>query len=322
MTSRPLVDPELAPMLEIMPAFELTAGTLPQVRQMSLDQIQPEAADPRMLRQEQHVPGPPGAPPVRVLVHAPAETSTQPRAALLHVHGGGYVMGKPEMNDLRNAALARALDCVVVSVDYRLAPETLFPGAVEDCYAALLWLRDQAGVLSIDPARIGLIGESAGGGLAAGLALLARDRGEVKPCLQMLVYPMLDDRTGSSRNPSPLAGEFLWTAASNRFGWSSLLGHPPGGADVSPYAAAARATSLAGLPPCFIAVGGLDLFIDENIDYARRLVTAGVPTELHVYPGAFHGFDMMQDAQVSLQFTRDVEAALRRGFSPGSPPPR
>lgn len=322
MTSRPLVDPELAPMLEIMPAFELNAGTLPQVRQMSLDQIQSEAADPGMLRREQHVPGPPGAPPVRVLVHAPAEASTQPRAALLHVHGGGYVMGKPEMNDLRNAALARALDCVIVSVDYRLAPETLFPGAVEDCYAALLWLHDEAGSLSIDPDRIGLIGESAGGGLTAGLALLARDRGEVKPCLQMLVYPMLDDRTGSSRNPSPLAGEFLWTAASNRFGWSSLLGHPPGGTDVSPYAAAARATSLAGLPPCFIAVGALDLFIDENIDYARRLVTAGVPTELHVYPGAFHGFDMMQDAQVSLQFTRDVEAALRRGFSLGSQLPR
>lgn len=316
MTSRPLLDPELAPLLDIFPTADLNAEVLPQRRQQFLEQIkmQPDTADDlRIIRQEHHVPGPADAPPVRVLVYSPAGAG-QDRPALLHVHGGGYVLAQPEMNDMRNTALASALECVIVSVDYRLAPETPFPGAVEDCYAALRWLQKQASALGVDPARIALIGESAGGGLAASLALLARDRGEVKPCFQMLIYPMLDDRTASTRAASPLAGEFFWTSASNRFGWSSLLGREPGGPDTSPYAAAARAANLAGLPPCFIGVGTLDLFVDENIEYARRLITSGVTTELHVYPGAFHGFDMMADAHVSRMFTRDVETALRRAL--------
>lgn len=145
--------------------------------------------------------------------------------------------------------------------------------------------------------------------------LLARDRGEVSPCLQALVYPMLDDRTGSTMRASNLAGEFVWTAGSNRFGWSSLLGHPPGGRDTSPYAAAARVQGLAGLPPAFVAVGALDLFIEEDIDYARRLIEAGVPTELHVYPGAVHGFDLIRHAWVSRRFVHDLEAALRHALA-------
>ncbi len=316
MTSRALLDPELEPMLGVAPAVDLGAETLGLARQGLLDVPwtgSPEIEAGQVRRSEHRVPGAAGAPAIRVLLYAP-QGRVGVRAALLHVHGGGYVVGRPEMNEHRNAGLAARLDCVVVSVDYRLAPETRFPGAVEDCYAVLLWLHASAAALGVDGWRIGLIGESAGGGLAASLALLARDRGMVAPCLQALIYPMLDDRTGSTLRASSLAGEFVWTAGSNRFGWSALLGHPPGGRDTSPYASAARAQALAGLPPCFIAVGALDLFIEENIEYARRLIQAGVPTELHVYPGAVHGFDLVQHARVSRSFVHDLEAALRRAL--------
>ena len=316
MTSRSLVDPELEPLLDLLPTVEFNAETLSHVRHWIAEQVAPEAEAVecgQVRRWEHQVLGPAGAPPVRVLVYSPRDAETG-RPALLHVHGGGFVVGTPEGGDLRNAALANDLGCIVVSVDYRLSPETRFPGAVEDCYAALRWLHEQAATLGVDPARIALFGESAGGGLTASLALLARDRGEIKPVFQLLVYPMLDDRTGSSVAASKLAGEFVWTAHSNRFGWSSLLGHEPGGADVPAYAAASRATDLVGLPPCFIAVGTLDLFVDEDIDYARRLIAAGVPTELHVYPGAFHAFDQMPHAHVTRRFVRDAEIALQRAF--------
>src|SRR5262249_10178152 len=161
---------------------------------------------------------------------------------------------------------------------YRLAPETAFPGAVEDCYAALRWLHAQAAALGVDESRIAIGGESAGGGVTAGLALLARDRGEVPRGFPLPLYPMLDRRTGTTAEPSPMVGEFGWNRGSNHFGWAALLGGDPGGAGTSPYAAAARAAELAGLPPAYIAVGTLDLFLEENIEYARRLMRAGVPT--------------------------------------------
>ena len=207
--------------------------------------------------------------------------------------------------------LAEELGCVIVSVDYRLAPETPHPGPVEDCYAGLAWTFAHAGELGIDPARVGVAGESAGGGLAASLALLARDRGEHRLAFQHLTYPMLDDRTCIT-DVHPHTGAFIWTPHNNRFGWSALLGHDPGGQAVSPYAAAARAEDLSGLPPTFIATGALDLFLDEDIDYARRLIRAGVPTELHVYPGAFHGFDIHPTAAVAVAARADRVAALRR----------
>src|SRR5262249_39769655 len=159
---------------------------------------------------------------------------------------------------------------------------TPFPGNVEDCYAALAWMAGEAAALGVDAARIGVMGESAGGGLAAALALLARDRGEHRLAFQHLIYPMIDDCTCTAAEPHPSTAEFIGTPASNRFGWTSLLGTEPGGADVSPYAAAARATDLAGLPPAYIATGALDLFLEENLEYARRLIRAGVPVELHV----------------------------------------
>jgi acetyl esterase/lipase len=197
-------------------------------------------------------------------------------------------------------------------VDYRLAPENVFPGGLEDCYAALLWVYSQAQQINIDVSRIAVGGESAGGGLAAGLALLARDRGVVPIAFQMLIYPMLDDHTGVATVANPNAGEFVWTAGSNRFCWTSLLGHEPGGPGISAYAAPARAGELRGLPPAFIAVGALDLFVDESIQYAHRLIRAGVATELHIYPGAVHGFDLVPTAQVTIAFDRQYRAALRR----------
>jgi acetyl esterase/lipase len=247
---------------------------------------------------ERHVPGPQGAPEVRVLVYLP-KSAPRPLPALLWIHGGGYVLGSADQDDPQVKNIVDQIGCAAVSVDYRLAPETPHPGPVEDCYAALKWLQEHAAELGVDPGRIAIGGASAGGGLAAGLGLLARDRGEVPLAFQLLIYPMLDDRTVSHPDPHPYTGEFIWTHDANRFGWTSLLGQEPGSEGVSPYAAAARAEHLAGLPPTYICVGALDLFLEEDMEYARRLIREGVPTELHVYPGAYHGFNMAAEAQVT-----------------------
>jgi acetyl esterase/lipase len=291
----------------------MNAATLAMVRAMQFPMEAPPAG--AVACNERKLPSINGAPSVRVLIYSPP-AAAQPAPAVLHIHGGGFLIGNPEMNDSRNRLLAQDMGCVVMSVDYRLAPETPFPGGIEDCYAALYWLHRHAGEMGIDPQRIAIVGESAGGGLAASLALLARDRGEVPVCFQQLIFPMLDDRTGTVGAEHPYAGEFLWRPASNRFAWQSLLNAPPGGSDVSPYAAAARAEDLAGLPPAFIAVGALDLFVEEDIDYARRLIRAGVPTELHVYPGAFHGYQMAPQARIAQQADRDAAAAIRRALEP------
>jgi acetyl esterase/lipase len=230
------------------------------------------------------------------------------------MHGGGHVSGFAESCDARCTSLAKELGCVVVSVDYRLAPETVFPGGIEDCYAALQWIHSRAKELDVDTTRIAVGGESAGGGLAAALALLARDRGGVAIAFQLLIYPMLDDRTGSTLAVNPNAGEFVWVAGSNRYCWTSLLGREPGGSDTSPYAAPVRAGKLRDLPPAFIAVGALDLFVDESIEYANRLMRAGVATGLHVYPGAVHGFDLVPTAQVTVAFESQMRVALRRAL--------
>lgn len=317
MTTRHLVDPEISPMLEQFPTLVFTPEILPQVRagiaEMLAQMASSVPAFPEIEVTEQHVPGPAGAPAVRVLVYVPKNVA-QPRPALLWIHGGGYVIGSADGDDLKVKALVSELGCVAVSVDYRLAPETPHPGSVEDCYAALKWLYTEAAALGVDTAHIAIGGESAGGGLAAGLGLLTRDRGEVPLVLQLLIYPMIDDRTVTTTDPHPYTGEYVWNAAANRFGWTALLGQEPGSPDVSPYAAAARATDLAGLPPTYISVGTLDLFLEENIEYARRLMRAGVPTELHVYPGAFHGFPMMANARVAQAYNRDCLNALRRAL--------
>lgn len=317
MTTRHLVDPELLPALETMPLRSLSAANLAETRVLRAQLV--AAAPPSNVTdvdvEERRIPGPPRAPEVRLLLYTPQNVRGH-RSGFLHIHGGGYIIGQPEMTDARNRLLARDLGCVVVSVDYRLASETAFPGAVEDCYAGLRWLHAHADGLGVDRERIAIGGESAGGGLAASLALLARDRAEVPLAFQLLIYPMIDDRTATTIEPSPTVGEFGWSRESNGFGWASLLGRAPGGDDVSPYAAAARATELAGLAPAYLAVGALDLFLEEDLEYARRLMRAGVPVELHVYPGAFHGFQSLApEASISKTFVRDYFAALRRALS-------
>ena len=322
--SRRLVAPELVPVLDFLPSFDFNEETLRAIRGgigMESRQRPPLSAEQQAVACEQRlIPGPQGAPDVRVLVYTPppGKNAAATRPAYLHVHGGGYVIGNPEINDGSNRSIAAELDCVVVSVDYRLAPETRFPGALEDCYAALTWLHAQAEALGVDRSRIAIGGESAGGGHAAALVLLARRRGAVPICFQLLDCAMLDDRTGSSSDPHPYCGEFVWTAASNRFGWQSLLGVAPGTAAVPPDAAPARVADLTGLAPAFIAVGALDLFLEENLEYARRLVRAGVSTELHVIPGAFHGFAVAggeaPQVRACMRLRRD---ALARALAPG-----
>jgi acetyl esterase/lipase len=237
------------------------------------------------------------------------------RPAILHTHGGGYVLGAAESAIYDLQQLCKSLDCVAVSVDYRLAPETTYAGSIEDNYAGLKWLHANAASIGADPAKIAVMGESAGGGHAALLAITARDRGEVPLCFQCLVYPMLDDRTGTTRPVPPHVGIIIWDPEKNRFGWESFLGVKAGGLTAPKNAVPARVTNLKGLPPTFIGVGTLDLFLDEDIDYAQRLSAAGVLTELNVVPGAFHGFDMIGAAlPVGKIFNTAKINALRRGF--------
>lgn len=238
------------------------------------------------------------------------------RPAILYTHGGGFVAGDAVGRICDSQALAAELDCVVVTVDYRLAPETTFKGSMEDNYAALKWLHSNAPELGVDRSRIAVMGGSAGGGHAALLALTARDRNEMKLAYQALIYPMLDDRTGVTRHPAPNIGTLVWTEVANRFGWQSFLGQAPGTATVPAEAVPARYEDLAGLPPTFIGVGSIDLFVDEDIEYAHRLEDAGVPTDLVVVPGAYHGFEIIgANTRVGRYFNAAVLNALRRGLS-------
>lgn len=320
MKSLSLIDPQLLPALELLTGLPINATTLPQHRALVAQQVDllrttgPSYPDIEVT--EHRVPGPPGAPSVRVLAYRPVKRSRAPsrHAGLLWIHGGGYVAGTADWDDLYCKRLATEVGCCIVNVDYRLAPETPFPGPVEDCYAALKWMHAKAADWQLDPARIGIAGLSAGGGLCAALGLLARDRAEVPVCFQAPLQAMLDDRTCTA-TPHPWAGELVWTAESNRFGWSSLLGHEPGHAGVSPHASAARAVDLRGLPPTYLAIGSIDLFIDENLQYAQRLLQAGVIAEFKVYAGGFHAFQMLApSADVSKDYERDVVRALRRGL--------
>jgi acetyl esterase/lipase len=230
--------------------------------------------------------------------------------ALLWIHGGGYVIGRAAQDDALCRRFARELGTTVASVDYRLAPEHPYPAPLEDCYSALQWL---VRLPSVDPARVAIGGASAGGGLAAALALLTRDRGEIDLAAQLLVYPMLDDRTVDRRDLDH-PGHRLWNQSSNKFGWSAYLG------DADPEAAVpARRNDLRRLPPAWLGVGTFDLFHDEDLAYAERLKAAGVPCEVEVVPGAFHGFDgIVPKAHVSQSFFSSQCAMLREAFAPAA----
>ncbi|KQV94282.1 alpha/beta hydrolase [Streptomyces sp. Root369] len=264
--------------------------------------VRRRAADPGpgVTVQEVTVPGPKGAPSVSLRVFQPTGLKAA-AGALLWIHGGGLIFGAPEQDDRTNIAFARELGITVAAVRYRLGPDHPAPAAVEDAYAGLRGLVARAGDLKIDVDRIAIGGASAGGGIAAALALLAHDRAEI---------PMLDDRTTTRTDLDTLKVR-VWTPKSNRYGWSSYLGDAVAGPGVSPYAAAARREDLTGLPPAWIGVGTLDLFHDEDVEYARRLSDSGVPCDLHIVPGAFHGFDaLFAKAEVSREFWRRQARAL------------
>lgn len=231
---------------------------------------------------------------VPVIVYRPGESGPQERGVLVWAHGGGFVGGAIEDDHERCSGLAHDLGIVVVSVDYRLAPEHPYPAPLEDCYTALRWVHRAAAGLGVDRARVAVGGGSAGGGLAAALAQLTYDRGEVPVAFQLLLYPMLDDRT-ALRRPAPHVGRVVWRPRSNRFGWASYLGRQPRHRDAPGYAAPARRATLEGLPPTWIGVGDLDLFHDENVAYARRLAAHGVPVQLHVQPRMHHAADLQAD---------------------------
>ncbi|MGW0041476.1 alpha/beta hydrolase [Rhodococcus sp. NPDC003348] len=238
----------------------------------------------------------------------------RPAPGLLFIHGGGYLIGSAAMGDHLCRRVSKHLGAVAASVEYRLAPQHPFPAPLEDCYAGLRWLADRP---DVDATRIAIAGESAGGGLAAALALLARDRGEIEPAFQLLSYPMLDDRTTERTD---VDGRLLrvWSTASNRYGWHSYLG-PAAGGEVPPLAAPARHENLVGLPPAWIGVGTHDLFHDEDVAYAARLNDAGVPCTLHVVPGAYHGFDLVEGrSAISRTYRREQLRALASHLPPPS----
>jgi acetyl esterase len=305
------VDPALWPLVEAFPPIDLSPETLTGFRAAMVElSVMPEAsAHADVSIEELRIPGGgDAAQTVRCLIFRPAKHESA--GALLHVHGGGFVMGNPEMDVSRNIELVRATRCLILSVDYRLAPEHPHPAGLEDCHAALVWLAAQAEALGFSAGRIGVIGESAGGGLAAALALLARDRHSVALACQVLIYPMLVPPAQSveAAAPDPRTGRYIWTRASNAFAWSACLsGAPANAAQI-----AGLANDLAALPPAFLAVGELDLFVHDNLAYVGRLLAAGCSVEAHLYPGAIHGFDRMVEASVSLRYTHELVAFILR----------
>ncbi|MDZ7675396.1 MAG: alpha/beta hydrolase [Acidimicrobiales bacterium] len=298
------LDPEVAAVVADFPELKLDESMLPAVRS------RPLAPPPELsgaVQRDDHVI--PGDPDVLVRVHR-AVDATGPRAAVVSIHGGGLVTGSYEGDDLLFDRWCSSLDVVGIAVEYRLAPENPYPAALDDCDAALAWVHEHADELGVDRTRVGVRGVSAGGGLAAALALRVRDRGESSVAFQLLDCPMLDDRqiTPSSQ----LDGLPIWSRESNAFGWRSYLGDLHGTDDVPDTAAPARATDLRGLPPAYVSVGSADGFRDEDIDYALRLNQAGVPCELHVHPGAPHGYHLAASSQVARRSFRDATAWLAR----------
>lgn len=306
-------------LLEMIPVEMLDLSDIPTARAILAERAEamreqaPEI--PGVEIEDHHVPGPDGDPDVLVRVYTPSGVDA-PMPGFFWIHGGGMVLGNVAMDDVKCKAVAAAIGCVVASVEYRLAPENPHPAPVEDCFAGLKWFSSDAGSLGVDPARVAIGGGSAGGGLAAALALLARDRG-VGIIHQQLIFPMLDDRN-ITRSSHYVQHPKVWNREANLAGWSALLGKPAGSEDVSPYAAPARADDLSGLAPAFIIVGDLDLFLDEDIEYAKRLAAAGVPTELHVMPGAVHGTSvLLPDHPVSKRWRAIEMDALKHALTGG-----
>jgi acetyl esterase/lipase len=320
--ARLLMDHELAEALKAVPmmpngVFDLTDldATREAVRSLA-ESVADSVPDEPSVTVEEHLASRSGGPDVAIRLLRPT-TAAGPLPVMLWFHGGGQVLGFAAQDDPWLKQLCSELGCAVASVDYRLAPETPAPGAAEDGFAAYRWIGQEADGLGLDGARIGIAGQSGGGGVAAATALLIRDRGGSTPLFQSLAYPMLDDRneTASSRE---ITGIGVWDRATNILAWRAVLGDLAGADDVSPYAAPARAHDLGGLPPTFVAVGELDVFRDESLDYATRLRAEGVPVELHLYAGAFHAFDVFApQSSFAATFRQTWHSFLARRFAAG-----
>ena len=309
------LDPELTAGLALVPAEMITAvgDDPPLARQMiagMMEQLAELLPPSEVAIEERAIAGPGGDLPI--VIYQPAKAG--PRPGLLWIHGGGYITGTAR-DDMNCLAFAEQVGCAIVSVDYRLAPEATYKEAVADCFAALNWTVDNAGELDIDSSRVAIGGASAGGGLTASLALYNRDHQGPDLALQLLIYPMIDDRhdTPSGREVTHAQ---VWNRDVSLKAWKMYLGDEHGSDDVSPYAAASRAKDLSGLPPAFVTVGTADLFRDEDIAYAQRLMAAGVPSELEVYPGMFHGGELIAPmAGVSQRMRQGYIEALKRALT-------
>ncbi len=307
-----MIDPELAAFVEAMPHFDLNdpvaarAGFEAMIVSMARDLPQADTLeiDDRM------IPGWPGDPEVKVRVYRPKATTARSVPGIVMIHGGGFIVGSIETEHIGAVLTAADLGAVIVSVDYRLAPEHPYPAGVHDCYAALRYIHAEADALGVDTGRVAVMGASAGGGLAAATALLARDEGGPALCFQMLHIPELDDRL-----ETPSMQAFVDTPVWNRplaeHSWRAYLGDLSGAPDVPVYAAPARATDLRGLPPAYVSTAENDPLRDEGIEYALGLLRAGVSVELHQFPGTFHGSALVMTAAVSKRAQQESASVLR-----------
>jgi acetyl esterase/lipase len=315
MSPRDLIDPEsripLDALLEVMPGG---FNAIPDIvaRRATVAQIfamLPAVENPDVVKEDRTVPGPDGEPDITVRIYRPVAASGA-LPGIYYIHGGGMVLGDVAGEDANAAMLCAEVGAVVVSVEYRLAPENPHPAPVEDCYAGLVWTAGNAAELGIDPARLAVYGGSAGGGLTLGTALLARDRGGPALRFLMPIYPMIDD-TNTTPSSHEITDIGIWDRAGNSEAWAWYLGGKP----ADQYAAPTRATDLSGLPPAYMDVGTVDLFRDEDIAFAQRLVQAGVPCELHVNPGSYHGSETFApDAALSRRIWGMRIDALRRAL--------
>ncbi len=307
-------DPELAPIVAVLPPLDISDIAAARAGMLAMrEQLPPFEKPDGITIEKRTVAGPAGDPDIEVTIFRPVEQG--PAApALYWIHGGGFVLGDVAGDMVTPAQIADQLRAVVVSVEYRLAPEHPFPAPVEDCYAGLAWMAAHARELGFDPRKLAVGGLSAGGGLAAAVALLARDRGGPALCFQLLDIPEVDDRLATP-SMKQFTGTPMWNHPNAILSWEAYLG-PGHHGETSPYAAPARAADLAGLPPAYVVTCEFDPLRDEGIEYAQRLIQAGVATELHHYPGTFHGSSGAgAGTAISTRMVNDRLDALRRAYA-------
>jgi acetyl esterase len=306
------VNPELLAGLEMFQDLDLRPEYLQAIREGAAQMRPPTVIDDSLSVTDEIIVGP-DSNPLPLRIYRPKSTN-EALPVLLWIHGGGYILGSIDDNDDLCMTFVKEAHCVVVSVDYRLAPEYPYPAPIEDCYAALKWIADSAEALNIDSPRIGVAGASAGGGLTAALSLLARDRQYPSVCFQMPLYPMIDDK-----NHTPSTNEikegFVWNQKTNEAGWKMYLGEIYGTENIPSYAAPARAEDYRNLPYTYTCVGQLDPFRDETLTYVTKLAQAGVDVEFHLYPGAYHGFEAINpNAEIAVHAVNEYIQAVKKGF--------